>query len=195
MPPDRSKKLAIQKRRHAVADLYLKGWSQTAIAEQLGICQTTVCVDLKKIRQQWRESAVRDFDEARQVELLKLDRIEREAWAGWERSQKPTQAAVISSEIGRERTRKSSKNQVGDPKFLEQVLRCILNRRAMLGLDAPTRIAPVMSEPVRMTPEQRQQHIDAIIEERKRMLVRTPDHNNGQALLVKPSAHSSENSP
>ena len=71
----RSKKLAILKRRQAVSDLYLQGWTQTAIAEELAVAQPTVCDDLQRTRQEWRESAVRDFDESRQMELMKLDRI------------------------------------------------------------------------------------------------------------------------
>ena len=51
--------------------------------------QATVCGDLKRVREAWRESSVRDFDELRSIELLKIERVEREAWAGWERSQQP----------------------------------------------------------------------------------------------------------
>src|SRR5712671_208116 len=108
VPP--SKKLAILERRKQVADLYLQGWTQIAIAERLGVKQPTICEDLQGIRKQWRESAVRDFDLAREMELLKCDRVEREAWAAWERSQKPAQSAVVTGEgSGRERTTKSLK--------------------------------------------------------------------------------------
>jgi len=100
----RSKQLAILKRRRTVADLYLQGWTQIAIAEELGVAQPTISDDLKRIRAQWRESGVRDFDEARQLELMKLDRIEREAWSAWERSQKPAQSAVVTGDgVGHER--------------------------------------------------------------------------------------------
>ncbi len=34
------------------------------------------------------------------------------------------------------------RQQSGDPRFLEQVQRSIVGRRSLLGLDAPTRIAP-----------------------------------------------------
>ena len=78
------------------------------------MAQPTICDDLKRIRAEWRESAVRDFDEARQLELMKLERIEREAWSAWDQSKKPAQSAVVTSEGAAQKTRKSMKNQHGD---------------------------------------------------------------------------------
>jgi hypothetical protein len=31
---------------------------------------------------------------------------------------------------------------LGDPRFLDQISKCIASRRALLGIDAPTKIAP-----------------------------------------------------
>lgn len=135
MPVKRSKKLGIVLRRQQVADLYLQGYTQMAIAERLGLKQPMICTDLQAIRAEWRASAVRDFDMTREVELRKLDRIERESWAAWERSQKPSQSADIEGE-GTVPSRKKIKNQYGDPRFLGQVNQCIVSRRALLGLDA-----------------------------------------------------------
>lgn len=137
MPVKRSKTLAILERRQQVADLYLQGWTQTAIAEQLHVAQPTVCDDLQRIRKEWRESAIRDFDETRAIELLKIDRVEREAWAAWQRSQQPSQSAVVTGDGPQKQTRRSLKHQIGDPRFLDQVSKCISQRRALLGLDAP----------------------------------------------------------
>src|SRR5690242_11244148 len=92
------KDLAILQRRKQVAELYLQGWSQPAIAHQLDVSQPTICADLKAIRQDWRDSAIRDFDALRDLELQKLDLIEREAWEAWKRSQKPAQSAVVTGE-------------------------------------------------------------------------------------------------
>jgi predicted transcriptional regulator len=138
--------MAVSQRRASIAELYLQGWTQSAIAEQLGISQPAVSQHLTAIHARWRASAIRDFDEARLLELQKLDRIEREAWAGWERSQKPEQSARITGQGGSERSVKYVRNQFGDPRFLEQIQKCIASRRALLGLDAPTRIAPVMPD-------------------------------------------------
>jgi len=133
---------SIERRRATVADLYIQGWLQAEIAQHVGVTQSTVSTDLKSIQGQWRASAVRDFDILRERELRKLDRLEREAWAAWDRSQKPSQEAVISSDGSTQRTQKKVAEQVGDVRFLEQIQKCIASRRALLGLDAPTRIAP-----------------------------------------------------
>jgi hypothetical protein len=134
MPVNRGHKLGIVQRRQKVADLYIQGWTQMEIAAHLDCGQTTVSHDLIEIRTEWRKSAIRDFDEARALELRKIDRIEREAWAAWERSQKPAQSAHISDETNQRRTRRHVRNQYGDPRFLELVNRCIAARCALLGL-------------------------------------------------------------
>jgi predicted transcriptional regulator len=143
MPADRAKRLAVHKRRQQVAELYLRAWTQQRIAEQLGISQTTVCFDLQKIRKHWRESAVRDFDLARAEELQKLEHIEREAYEAWEQSKKPAQSAVVNGEASTAQAKKTIKNRHGDPRMLEILLKCSAERRKMLGLDAPAKIAPV----------------------------------------------------
>ena len=97
---------------------------------------------MQLIQKQWRESAVRDFDVAREIEIRKLDRLEREAWAAWERSQKPAQEATISTDGSNQKTVKKVAEQTGDARFLDVVNKCIASRRALLGLDAPTKIAP-----------------------------------------------------
>ncbi len=153
MPLAPSKRLALLQRRRQVAELYLRSWTQTAIAERLGVTQPTICEDLKRIRQQWRESAIRDFDAAREQELQKLDLVEREAWAAWERSQQVQESTRVTQDGSGKRAQKTVEHPVGDPRYLEQVHKCIAARRALLGLDAPTRIAPVMpdgEEPFRL---------------------------------------------
>lgn len=136
------KKLEILKRRQRVADLFLQGFTQLEIAEQLGVSRALVCQDIKRISDEWRQSAVVDFERARFLELKEIDRIRHEAWKAWERSQKPSQSADIAGEGGAGTTRKRIRNQYGDPRFLMVVHKCVATRRALLGLDAPTKIAP-----------------------------------------------------
>ncbi|WP_197530578.1 helix-turn-helix domain-containing protein [Bythopirellula polymerisocia] len=160
MPVKRSVKIAINKRREHVADLYLQGWTQCAIADEVGVGQPTISSDLQRIQKQWRESAVRDFDLAREVEIQKIDRIEREAWGAWERSKKPSQTAITTDETHQRKTRRHVKNQYGDPRFLEQVNKCIASRRALLGLDAPSRME---IETDGANPEQRRDRVVTIL--------------------------------
>jgi hypothetical protein len=133
----------IAQRRQQVAELYVKGWFQSAIARELGVSQPTICQDLKAVYKEWRQSSIRDFDELRERELQKLDLVEREAWAAWQRSQEPQESTkVVQDASGGNREQQTVANSAGDPRFLEQVHKCIASRRALLGLDAPVRVAP-----------------------------------------------------
>ena len=132
LPP--SRKLGILRRRQQVAELYLQGQTQMQIAEKLGVAQATVSTDLTRVREQWRDSAVRNFDLAREEEIKKLELIEREAWAAWERSQKPTQEANVKENDPSKATKKM-KSRHSDLRCLEIIMRCSASRRAILGLD------------------------------------------------------------
>ena len=87
--------LVIARRRQQVANLYLQGWPQAEIADHLQIAQSTISNDLKRIQKEWRR-----FDDPRLRHVAerssyeKLDRLERESWAAWERSQKPVAAGA-----------------------------------------------------------------------------------------------------
>ena len=116
---------------------------------------------MRYIARKWEQSSIRNFDELRTRELQKLDYLERECWAAWGRSQKPAQSATVSGEGNGQQTRKSVKNQIGDPRFLDQVAKCISQRRAITGLDAPLQVADATPPPTE-TPEERRAKLDAI---------------------------------
>lgn len=134
--------LHIERRRQQVAELYLQGSSQLEIANRLGISQGTASNDLRATKRHWRESAMRDFDELVAHEMAKLELLEREAWRGWNLSLEPAEATRVVNDGSNKRAEKTVRQQQGDPRYLEQLQRCIAARRALLGLDAPTRIAP-----------------------------------------------------
>ena len=157
-----ARKLEIVQRRQKVAELFLQGWNQDAIGRELNISQPQVAADLKKINQTWRESAIRDFDEARNQELARLQRMEREAWSAWERSKQPSQTATVNGEAGAQTARRTVKHQYGDPRFLDIALRCSEARRQLLGLDAPAKIAPTTPDGRPLTLEERRIHIQGV---------------------------------
>ena len=162
MSASKNQRLAVAQRRLQVSELYLQGWSQTAIAAQVKVTQSTVSEDIGVIHDQWRTSGIRNFDLAREIELRKLDRLEREAWAAWERSQQPAVPAVAADGSG-DTTRQSRQNQVGEARFLDQVNKCIAQRRTLLGLDAPLQVAdvtPLIAE----SPEQRRTRLQQIFQ-------------------------------
>ena len=126
-------------RQKDVAALYLRGVPQMEIAAQVGISQPTVSRYLKDIFQMWKDSAIRDFDEARELELQKINNLEVEYWNAWERSKETRQIKT------KERTQKlggtfdklsvKEEETTGDPRFLAGVMRCIAKRCELQGLD------------------------------------------------------------
>jgi hypothetical protein len=135
--------------RRKTADLYLQGWLQADIAGFLGISQSTVSNDLKALQAEWLRSALLDFDEAKAREIAKIDRLEREYWAAWERSRED--AETVRQEGSRkgeggeglppvDKVVKTRKGQAGDPRFLQGVQWCIDKRCKILGVDAPQKI-------------------------------------------------------
>jgi hypothetical protein len=122
MPRPKSEALEIDRRRARVAALYLQGRYQWDIAAELEVDPSTVSRDLKAIRAAWKASAVRDFDEAKGRELDRIDLLERTYWQAWLDSRE--------------------EHQTTTPAFLAGVQWCIDRRCKLLGLDAPTKVAP-----------------------------------------------------
>jgi hypothetical protein len=66
------------------ARLYLQGYSQKEISDHISdirhysITAQQVSQDMKKVRQRWLDSQIRDFDSAKAQELSKIDNLEYE---------------------------------------------------------------------------------------------------------------------
>lgn len=78
--------VAVDKRRTVVAKLYLEGFTQLEIAEKVGISQPTVSLDLKAVRDSWKNDAISDFDDKVRQELASLNHQEEQLWKAWYRS-------------------------------------------------------------------------------------------------------------
>jgi hypothetical protein len=55
----------------------------------------TVRYDLQILRKQWKESALRDIEQARAIELQRLDHFEQEVWFAWRRSLENRQKEIV----------------------------------------------------------------------------------------------------
>jgi hypothetical protein len=136
-------------RRSKVAELLLRGVSnQLAICAKLGLersSRSMIYRDIQAIKAEWKQSAVRDFDEAVGIELAKLDALEREYWQGWERSQREWQGTrTTKTEVDDGKSAKQAEvrkeQRDGSQAFLDGVMKCITRRCELLGLDAPKRM-------------------------------------------------------
>lgn len=147
------RKTRYTKRRKECAELYLQGWHQTQLAEHFGVNQTTISRDLKAIREDWLQSTVIDFNEAKARELVKLDNLEVKYWEAWERSRLPSDVITKKSNHKAEQAAKVlgvtaiRATRDGDPRFLAGVYKCIEKRIAILGIDAPLKVDVTVSMP------------------------------------------------
>lgn len=131
-----------------VADLYCRGLKQYEIAETIGVHPTTVSAMIKDVREAWMEAQLESFDMRVSQELAKIDHVEREAWAAWDRSIGiiPTETTKQSdgpdadgAHVTRTEVTLREATSAGNPKFLDIVDKCIARRVDLLGLKAPTR--------------------------------------------------------
>lgn len=136
--------------RLVISQRVLQGYTPAEIGRELGVTRQQVAYDLKIVEKRWREAALRDFDEARGVELAKIDALEHEYWQAWERSKKPkTQSTqrTAPSKLGADDMRVTAgirtEERDGDPRFLDGVFKCIERRIKLYGLDEAEKIAMV----------------------------------------------------
>jgi len=119
---------------------------QAVIAAALDVSQMTISRDIKVLISRWQESALMDVDEAKAHELARINRLELEYWEAWEvskRDKESTLAEKIDDKtVTRTKAQQRKEGQVGNPSFLGGVQWCIDRRCKLLGLDAPTKIAP-----------------------------------------------------
>lgn len=136
MGPTRKETVRIEHRRMRVEELRLEGWTQAAIAGELGVSQPTISSDIKANRQDCRESQIRDSEE-RLEELIKmLELVEREARDAWERTQQPAETIRITQKNGEKTVAKTVRQRQGDPRFLRIAQRAGDTRCKLQGLDA-----------------------------------------------------------
>jgi len=146
------KAFQIARDREEITDLYLMGWTQERITDRINQDQTRdyiltrqqIGYDLKKIQQAWRDSSLMNIDEAKRIELAKVDHLEREYWDAWERScedaeTKRLEGILTPGTDGGKTTKQvvTRKGQAGDPRFLTGVQWCIERRCKIIGIDAP----------------------------------------------------------
>lgn len=134
----------INERRAKIAELYLEGHYQQEIAKKLGVNQSQVSRDLKALSKQWQQESIESIDKIRAHDLAKLTHLERTYHDGWNRSiqeqlTEKSKETSIDGKVTKE-TSFERKALVGDPRFLDGVLKCISKREEILGYAAPKRL-------------------------------------------------------
>lgn len=131
--------IRVAARRRQVAARYLRGEYQSQIAQDLGLTQAMISMDLKAIRAEWLRSSLRDFDAVKSEQLAKIDQVEMAAWEGWHRSLAPREITITEATEGERMGRKATirkEQQIGDPRFLAEIGKCVDRRCSILGIGA-----------------------------------------------------------
>ncbi len=138
--PKRSK-IQRERDRVTISELYLKGWSQAKIGEYLELNQSQISRELSKIKATWKAEATRDYDLHVDEQLRRLAMVEAEYWSGWERSQTAKEqslsekmAEAASGGDAKTKIQRRSETRVGDPRFLEGIVKCNQERSKLLDL-------------------------------------------------------------
>ena len=155
------KKLA---RSATSAELYLRGYTFTQIAEQLDVSYKVVKTDIALARDCWRDRSTQAIAVRLHEEVARIDRIEQAAWEGWDRSLRDavqtTTEDVDKAEHSETKLKIVRVAQSGNPVFLRMVADCVRQRCELLGLlDPETRD--------QMTQQDYDQVVSVVIETRE----------------------------
>jgi hypothetical protein len=127
-----------------ISRLYCSGWRQVDIADRLGLDQTQISYDLKAIFADWRKARDGDVTAWTNAELARINTLEVEYWEAWRRSCGEKKRTTTTAHKGKNDAQVTvvGEGLLGNPAFLAGVQWCIERRCKILGIDAPTKIAP-----------------------------------------------------
>lgn len=148
-------------RREIVAELYKRGYSYREIRSEVmarlnldTYSLRTVHKDVVVLLEEWRESRNINIDQAVQLELQRIDTMDKEAWEAWDKSKtdyekkrshqfgKPSEGGDGNGGDGQIRTTSVAQFMdemvcCGDPRYLDVIHRNGVERRKILGIYAP----------------------------------------------------------
>jgi len=121
----------------AVSRLLVRGWRQCDIARKLKLAPSTVSQYRKEIQQEFSDEASDSVRLDRDREIAKLDEIEKEAWAEWERSKMEGVKTKVADVAGKRTTERLTAEQGANTVYLTTILKCNERRCKILGIEAP----------------------------------------------------------
>lgn len=123
-----------------ISEMLVQGLSQKEIAQELGLSKYTVCRDIKRIEKLRLKLMCKNLDAVRAREIAKLDLMEKEAWAAWNKSKQPRTSKSVTKGTMLNKAQVKIEERVGDKGFMDIILECQARRAKLQGLDAPARV-------------------------------------------------------
>lgn len=133
--------------REKIARLRLMHWTVPRIAAELGLCERTIQRDLRKIEADWKLQAAEKIATVKARDLARLDLLEEEALAEWERSKADYTKRIVEDRPaavkggGGRFAKLETGAQTGDPRYLTALLGIMERRARLIGADAPAKVA------------------------------------------------------
>lgn len=142
---------AVLRRRMKVARLHVLGQDQATIGAKFGVCQSQISLDLKAIREEWRQRIALTIDDQKAEQATRLLALYEQAMLGWEKSQQDAerryQKRITGGKDGmKKESGRTKEGQSGDPQFLNVAARCLSDMRDLFGLNAPMKVANTTPE-------------------------------------------------
>lgn len=127
--------------------MILQGKTQQEIANFLELDRSMISREVKAIKQEWKQSSLRDFDEERGQKLAELELVKVELWAAWHESKTAQETTSIektgladseknSSSLASARIKHLLRKQTkpGDVSYMSGIVNCIKEQSKLLGL-------------------------------------------------------------
>ena len=121
----------ILERRQRVVTLYLRHVPRGRMAELLEVHTNTITADIKWIKEEWPKRLLDDVVEVKARELALLNDLEREAAERYQ--------GYYAMDKGTKDQEPTSVLVAGDGHWWDRMLEASVNRRKLLGLDAPVK--------------------------------------------------------
>lgn len=151
MSSRRTEEVRIEQLRLRISELLLLGYSERAISKMVGKSASAIHHHVRALLRQWRQAQSVNVSKWRARQLARIEGIESEAWAAWEKSKvKTTTTQRAKGRALRPRRGRKLKpdpasfidvsqttrvvEYAGDAVYLERVCRCVELRARMLGL-------------------------------------------------------------
>lgn len=162
------------------AELFVKGYSYKQIAEKLNertkqngldytISIQQIYTDINNILASWKKERFDCIDKYMQLELKRLDKMEVELWEAWERSKEPKRktqirgGSILNTRIsGGILDKRELKDENGDPRYLDLLLKVQERRAKLLGYNAPLKVSVYNEQPTDENPANAKYDINKI---------------------------------
>ncbi len=119
-----------------------QGWTQEAIAAEIGVTQPAIQQILKRLTKRFTKHNVEEIHHVKSQQIAQLEYIAYEAMLAWENSKEAAKIQRIkTSSGGKDNSEKVQelRDQDGDPRYLTVAMKAREDIRKILGADAPSK--------------------------------------------------------